>query len=203
MGFGTGATVLTEVLVRSGDDMYAATLNYPPSNGDTLHAESALMTLCPPLPAETPQPRMSPSVATAPQGWITGAPPPETPTRVRMSARWLRLGPQTHTVEYILLAQKTGTSEPHTLQEESDALLGTYQLTNVTILSDAATTLCEGQQGWENTERGDYVDGYSYIVESMVAFADDMWYGITYGRRAEDPEDPQARSTLDSLCPKV
>lgn len=193
--------ILTQVFARSGDQMYEATLNYPADAGDPIGAEASLLTLCPPMPSETPQPQPSPAVVQAPQGWVSGVnAPPQSDDTAQYTARWLKLGPNTHTLEFEYVVQKTQTDN-HTAEEQSDLLRATDGLDNVERLQSSGRTLCEGRQGWFSSEKGVFSDGHSYVVESMVANARGTWYGVVYTRRAEDPEDSQARAALDSVCP--
>jgi hypothetical protein len=202
MGSGSSAMAMTQVFARSGDDMYEAEVNSPATGIDTTRAEASLLTLCPPLPAETPQPQVSAGVE-APGGWIAAAiPQTASASGVRMSGEWIRLGPATNTLEALMVVERTDTSGAHTLEEASAILSGAARLENARILTDASSTLCEGQQGWSTSVAGTF-NGRQYVVESTAGFADSIWYVASYSRRAEDPDDARARAAIASLCPKV
>lgn len=203
MTAGDRTTTIAQVFTRAGDYMYDALMSYATPATGAADVEASLLSLCPPEAAPTPQPHASPLPVAAPGGWIAQAIPADRIDGLRVDARWMRLGPSSNVIDYLAVYEKPGSNQSTSLKAESDDLRASLgELSNMNVSADHAAPLCGGQSGWASTATGDYTDGHAYVVETVVGYANDTWYSATYTRRADDPEDPAARATLLSLCPR-
>lgn len=200
----TGSDERVSQLYAGNDPVYVTTLTYPDSVGDH-GARHALMTLCPPSTVAHADPG-PPLPFKLPAGWNRGsikAMGPVSPPLVPIGL-WLHLAAHSAFLESLSLVRGPALQADVTPEEESEAMLS-YMKQNVagfSLKDSHAQSLCKGVDGWYAS----YLltsGAHELAVEQAFAYAADASYIMRYTRKSGDPEDPNARKALDSLCPAV
>lgn len=201
--FTRGDDAYEQVFARAGDRVYVAVMQYQRTPGDVLHAAKALSTLCPPRVGEAPAPTTAVPL-TVPKGWTRGVGDIDRrESSYKVLAYWLYLPRNSTFAQYLTLGDASDVSEYVTPEQDAlDQIDATKEAEkDLRVQASHAVKLCSGTDGWfsQFTTTDDL--GERYTAETMYAYGNDTSYLLRYVRAATQPEDPQARKALFSLCP--
>ena len=186
-----------QLFAASGMKAYIVTYSRLSSQRDDPQALAALRSLCPAaspaIAADT-----SPVPFSPPPGWLRVNPSAMQMDTQDVIALWMH--PSGGTLNVVRVTSHIGSLSAGGLGAALDGAVK-QKFPGAVMRRSHAETLCSGSlSGWY-LEYDVRMQGDDLIIEQAVAFAENVQYVATYGRRVTQAEDPAARRALDTLCP--